>query len=156
MLIWLSITTLFLRSERFTYFWKYLAFFKFEHKCLLSFWWLLTICLTCKMQTSFCLRSLQKFGLSGLTICCLNKLKTLRLFMKAHFQFYPSKGQPPKFRIIETLHHTAILNFCANSTRSKTWSRKTISWRFSVVSIKRTGSLNYFEVFSHPVLFFMY
>ena len=25
---------------------------------------------------------------------------------------------------------------------------------YSVVSIKRTGSLNYFEVFSHPVLFF--
>ena len=28
--------------------------------------------------------------------------------------------------------------------------------KYSVVSIKRTGSLNYFGVFSHPVLFFMY
>ena len=37
----------------------------------------------------------------------------------------------PKFRFIESLHHTAILknlNFCANSARSKTWSRKNISW----------------------------
>ena len=36
-----------------------------------------------------------------------------------------------KFRFIEKLCHTAIvknLNFCANSARSKTWSRKNISW----------------------------
>ena len=37
----------------------------------------------------------------------------------------------PKFRFMESLRHTAILknlNFCANSARSKTWSRKNISW----------------------------
>ena len=31
---------------------------------------------------------------------------------------------------------------------------KTVMYYYSVVSIKRTGLLNYFEVFSHPVLFF--
>ena len=30
------------------------------------------------------------------------------------------KGIPPKFRFMESLHHTANLNFCANSARSKT------------------------------------
>ena len=36
-----------------------------------------------------------------------------------------------KFCFIESLFHTAILknlNYCANSARSKTWSRKNISW----------------------------
>ena len=35
---------------------------------------------------------------------------------------------PLKFCFMESLRHTAILNFCANSARSKTWSRKTISF----------------------------
>ena len=29
-----------------------------------------------------------------------------------------------------------------------------VCWTYSVVSIKRTGSLNYFEFFYHPKLFF--
>ena len=31
-----------------------------------------------------------------------------------------------------------------------------VCWTYSVVSIKRTGSLNYFEFFYHPELFFKY
>ena len=69
---------------------RYSSFFEFDNKCLLSFWRHLTICLTCKMQTTVCLRSLQKSGLSGLTICCLNELKTKQwghIFTKSNFKF---------------------------------------------------------------------
>ena len=41
--------------------------------------------------------------------------------------------------------------FTIYSTYSHTY---TLQYTYSVVSIKRTGSLNYFGVFSHPVLFF--
>ena len=34
------------------------------------------------------------------------------------------KVNPPKFHFTETLHHTAILNFCANSTKRKNMIKK--------------------------------
>ena len=41
---------------------------------------------------------------------------------------------------------------CSDLTQLSIWW--IVFLTYSVVSIKRTGSLNYFEVFSHPVLFF--
>ena len=39
-------------------------------------------------------------------------------------------------------------------TSVPTLNRRTMELMYYVVSIKRTGSLNYFEVFYHPELFF--
>ena len=75
-------------------------------------------------------------------------------------------------RIINTGYSRGFMVFSASATLQifevyyDTWYMKKSSitnvWpflfchmtKYSVVSIKRTGSLNYFGVFSHPVLFF--
>ena len=63
-------------------------------------------------------------------------VKYVKQFLVCHKRFGPAQNilvkiNLPKFRFIESLRHTAILknlNFCANSARRKTWSRKNISW----------------------------
>ena len=52
----------------------------------------------------------------------------------------------------ESTYQKEIIEFCELVYTDL--KNSIISFGYSVVSIKRTGSLNYFEVFYHPELFF--
>ena len=55
------------------------------------------------------------------------------LKIKWKYMFYLGKDKSPEVLFMESLHIQLFwsnLNFCANSARSKTWSRKNISWKF--------------------------
>ena len=82
----------------------------------------------CKHLTSFVLEFQYRNKNLNLKYLIVN-----RIFQPHFFYLLPLciKINLPKFHFIESLHHTAILknlNFCANPARSKTWSRRNISW----------------------------
>ena len=56
-----------------------------------------------------------------------------------------------KIKLMSTVVH---INLVTSGWYRQAESKYVLVQIYSVVSIKRTGSLNYFEVFSHPVLFF--